>query len=262
MNNIDYEKEYSEKSYFDKILNSLKTVVNTLAFIPKVLISMIYERNNVLNSDGLYLCIHGLKGDIYTLGHIIALKIPNNYDVMYPKIYLGGDCSLEESATPIYNLLLEYINKNPNKPIHIIATSNGCRIASFVETKLRNINVDIRITAIAGAYNGSRNINNFGFLLPLSSKIKNELKLNSEVNNMLKNEMMKKIEKGSRFYEFYGTANDLFIPNINDCFPDVVANEVIYHKLEEGYCHVSLGYYKSDEILNNSYEWMTKKINK
>ncbi len=68
--------------------------------------------------------------------------------------------------------------------------------------------------------------------------------------------MLKPIIKGTRYYEFYGTANDYIIPNIDDCFPNVNATNVIYHELAEGIGHVSLGYYKHKEILKNSIKWM------
>jgi len=86
------------------------------------------------------------------------------------------------------------------------------------------------------------------------------MKLNSKVNNKLKKDMMKPIIKGTRYYEFYGTANDFIIPNIDDCFPNVNATKVIHHKLEEGVGHVSLGFYKHKEILDNSIEWMKTTI--
>jgi hypothetical protein len=182
-----------------------------------------------------------------------------------PVIPFNGNCSLEQASMPLYGLLLDYFQKNPSKSIHLIACSNGCRIASWIECELRNIIVNIRITCIAGAFGGSIIIDKFN--LPLSTILHNDiirdLTTNSDTNNKLKENMNLELENGSRFYEFYGTANDWYIPNFNGCFPYIEQNnniinknfKVVYHDLKYGYDHVSLGWYLSDEIITNSIGW-------
>jgi hypothetical protein len=254
--------------------NTIKTIVNNINYI-KHAVPLIFKNNSVIdvskykqwikNSSGLYVIVHGLRDNPYTLGTIISNEIKSNikmnkYDVIVPKVPFEGNCLLKDASMPIYNLILDYINKNPNKPIHMIGSSNGCRICSYIETKLRNIDVNIRITALSGAYNGSELVNKFQNILPLvlHKDTIEDMKINSKVNNKLKIKMLKPIIKGSRYYEFYASTNDLLIPNIDDCFPKVNANEVIYHKLVKNAGHINLGYCKYKEILNNSIEWMLK----
>jgi len=38
--------------------------------------------------------------------------------------------------------------------------------------------------------------------------------------------MISELKLGKRFYEFYGTANDWYILNFNDCFPNIKPNNL------------------------------------
>jgi hypothetical protein len=254
---------------------SQNTITNNIKFI-KHLVPLIFNNNDEIvdlskkkkwkeKSEGLYLIIHGLKSNPYVFGTIITDTIKKNlntkkYDMLIPKIPFGGNCSLSDASAPIYDLVTEYINKYPKKPIHMIGSSNGCRICSYVETKLRNIDVDIRITALSGAYNGSNIAENYSNILSLvlCDSLITEMKLNSKVNNKLRKKMMSPITKGSRHYEFYVSEIDLIIPNNYDCFPDVNANTKIYHKLVKNTGHVNLAYFKHEKILDDSIEWMSQ----
>lgn len=268
------EEKYKKKSFLYRSGCIGKTIYNNINFIKNISPLIFKNDDNIIDvlknnnynfknnhNKGLYVIIHELLSYTFMLGQVIseAIKEKNlKYDVIIPKVPFKGNCSLSDASMPIYRLIVNYISNNPNKPIHIIASSNGCRIASFIETKLRNINVNIRITSIVGAYGGSRIVEKNSQILSLilHQNIIEDMKLNSKINNELKKNMMNPITKGTRYYEFYGTANDWIIPNIDDCFPQVNATKVIYHKLAEGIGHVSLGFYRHEEILNNSIEWM------
>lgn len=179
-----------------------------------------------------------------------------------PKVLFEGNCSLKDASKPIYYLILDYINKNPNKPIHMICSSNGCRICSYIETKIRHIDINIRISALFGAYNGSLLVENYSIVLSLlfHKDIITDMKLNSKVNKKLKKKMLESIIKESRHYEFYAGTHDLIIPNTSDCFPDVNANTVINHELIENAGHINLVHLVHEEILNNSIEWMLNNL--
>lgn len=213
--------------------------------------------------------IHGLLGSPKTLGYEIAKKISlsknnNKYEILLPIIPSKGNCSLESAVKPLYNIILDYVQLNPSKSVHLISCSNGCRIASWIECELRNIDVNIRLTCIAGAFGGSVLIDKCSIPLSLilSTDIITELSTNSETNNQLIEKINSKLIIGTRFYEFYGTANDWYIPNFNTCYPIIKQNkpndnfEVVYHDLKYGYDHVSLGWYLSNEIANNSLKWL------
>lgn len=287
----NYEEEYEQQKISKKIISSMQMIYNTSKFYCNIMPNIFYtpdknkaqilslklqsNKNNTYdkikwknNSEGLIIVIHGLLGSPKTLGYEIAKKIytktKKTYDVILPIVPFGGNCSLQNAGTPLYDVLLNYIEENPNKPISIISCSNGCRIASWIEYKLRDKNVNIKLICIAGAFNGSSMIDKFKLFLSLflNENIITDLSTNSKVNNELIQNINSHINVGSRYYEFYGTANDWYIPNINSCFPilDKVNCQIIYHELKYGYDHVSLGWYLSDEITNNCLEWFDKII--
>lgn len=153
----------------------------------------------------------------------------------------------------------------------MIAYSNGCRIASLIECELINIDVSIRLICIAGAFGGSILIDRFN--LPLSlilhNNILTDLSIGSDTNNHLKEKINSELKIGLRHYEFYGTANDWYIPNFNGCLPIIDQTnmnksnfKVVYHELHYGYDHVSLGWYLSGEIVLNLINWINELNNK
>lgn len=280
---IDYEQEYKQKKFLEKGTNIAGTIYNMGKFYCKIVPNLFYSDPNLIypnelneyekkwnkKSDGLVVCIHGLLGSPKTFGYEISKKISekmSNIDIILPIIINRGNCGLEKSSSPLYLLILDYVNKNPTKPIHIISCSNGCRIASWIETKLRNLNVKIKLTCIAGAFGGSSIVDKFK--IPLNFVLDNDiiydLSTNSSVNNNLKKLMNSELNIGERYYEFYGTANDWYIPNINDCFPILTNSKdnfnVVYHELKYCYDHVSLGWYLSEEIISNSLKYFNEDM--
>lgn len=292
----NYEKEYSDKNFIEKTNYFFQTIYNTGKFYCNIAPNLFFEPDkeharliypNKFNSydkiswnkssDGLIVVIHGLLGSPKTLGYEIAKKISllkQNYsfEVILPIVPFKGNCALDVASRPIYELVLDYILTNKSKPIHLIACSNGCRIASWIECELRHIDVDIKLTCIAGAFGGSVLIDKFN--LPLSLVLHNniltDLSTGSNTNNHLKEKINSDLKIGLRNYEFYGTANDWYIPNFNGCFPitdQAIMNKsnfkVIYHELHYGYDHVSLGWYLSGEIVSNLINWIDElnKVN-
>jgi len=150
------EEKYAKKSLLHKSHNVTRRFCNNINFISQILPLAFKDDNNIVNisknknynfnndNKGLYVIIHELMSYTFMLGQVIseAIKEKNlKYDVMIPKVPFQGNCSLKDASIPIYKLIMDYILKNPNKPIHIIGSSNGSRIASFIETRLRNIDV-------------------------------------------------------------------------------------------------------------------------
>jgi hypothetical protein len=67
--------------------------------------------------------------------------------------------------------------------------------------------------------------------------------------------MQEPILLGKRIYEFYGTGNDWYIPNINSCFPKIESGDsmiVIYHPLITGIDHVGIGHHLAKKIIDES----------
>ena len=285
IDDTNLENTYRAKPIIFKAFDFGKMLCNTCAFytqiVPNLLInspheisinktSNRYEKKWNQNNSGLYIVIHGLFGSPKTVGYKIAKIVGeinknkiNPYEIILPNILNKGNCSLATASEPLLNLLIDYIQTYSLNPIHIIGVSNGSRIASWIEAKLRDRVANIRITAIVGAYDGSTMITNYGsygLQYILDSSIISNFTQNSYENTNLKQLMRTPIKYGSRHYEFYTTANDWYIPNFDSTQPkQIVVTSVEYHELDTNYDHVSLGWYKAEQIMENSIKWMWEK---
>ncbi|MBX9744096.1 MAG: hypothetical protein K2X08_02660, partial [Chlamydiales bacterium] len=92
---------------------------------------------------GLFVLIHGLRSDPAAWFKQIFLL--ENYQselkthIFAPVVHNLGICSLEEAARPILEQLGLYIREYPMHPVCLLGTSNGGRIALWLEQKLREI---------------------------------------------------------------------------------------------------------------------------
>jgi|GEM_PF-2552082 len=218
-------------------------------------ISDVFEEEKKTVNEGLIVFIHGLNDTVKTGNEVYRKEIERlaegRYEILVPKVYKKGNCSLEKAAVPILREVENYIKENPGKPVQLIGHSNGGRIAAYIETKLRNKDVDIRVTGIAGIFLGSDLVtlshtagvvdflNSTGLTrLFFDPTLLKELKSNSITSLVLINDMRKKITNGSREYTFYATSNDLAIPNYTSCLP--VINQGEEHILLSGYDHIGI----------------------
>ncbi|MBS0628491.1 MAG: hypothetical protein JSS09_09825 [Verrucomicrobia bacterium] len=185
------------------------------------------------NNKGLIVIIHGLNSST-SLGKIlykqeIEKQAKGEFEVWIPNVPKKGNCSLEEAAKPILEMVRKYIETNPGKPVQLLGHSNGGRIAAYVETHLRDKEVNMRITGVAGAFLGS-DIVTLGNALGisrffLSQSLAKELQTGSKTSKQLVEAMRKKVTIGSRKYTFYTTVNDIAIPNFTSCLPNIMQNE-------------------------------------
>jgi len=226
------------------------------------------------NTVGLYVVVHGLMGtpkfSALSIANYIHEHYPNEYEILVPIVPHKGNCSLDEAVKPILNMVIEYIKRNPGKPIHLIGSSNGGRIVAKIELELRRSNPEtlIKVTGVGGVYYGS---NAMAYLksMGLASRILHpdvitSLTTGSDQAISLIDDMQ--ISNGfnafNRYYEFYGTANDWYIPNIDSCFPNLDStHNVVYHPLITGVDHVLLGHFIADKIIEDSVIWMKNDRN-
>ena len=112
-------------------------------------------------SAGLNLCIHGLNGSpLHWTRYVKQHQLEHpKMDTLSPHVHLKGNCSLEDAAKPLLLLVQDYMQNNPGKPVNIIGTSNGGRIAAYIESHLNPELVKKRaltITSIAGVHYGTK----------------------------------------------------------------------------------------------------------
>lgn len=126
-------------------------------------------------SEGLYLCIHGLRGTPYCWGSYLKKlkkKHPHAH-VVAPYIAEQGNCTLETAGDPLVELVRHYIAKFPGKPIHLFGTSNGGRLASYLEINLSPQELaesQLHVASIVGVHHGTKLVDllSKNHLLPLA----------------------------------------------------------------------------------------------
>lgn len=273
----DFKIEYMNTPWYVRLTNAIvmifRTIFMYLYLIPRLFIKSdliidpltLYMPKWKCQTRGLYVIVHGLKGSpnfsSLTIGKYIDQHYKDQYDIIIPIVPNGGNCELEKAGEPILNLVIDFIDKNPSKPIHLIGSSNGARIVTFIETMLRKFkNTNIRVTSIGGVYYGSDNIallksTRFANCI-LHDDILNSLTTGSNKAIKLINSMQMQ-HSSKRSYEFYATANDWYIPNFDSCYPTVYGiNDITYHPLVTGVDHTLLGHHLAQNIIERSVKWM------
>ncbi len=120
-----------------------------------------WNRLKEKENGGLCLFIHGLRGIPHDW-HEYLVEMKRRHPDVYclaPYVLLEGNCSLKEAAAPLLRLVQDYARKNPGKPIILIGTSNGGRIAMYLETQLRVEDLEYRqltVVSLAGVHYGTQ----------------------------------------------------------------------------------------------------------
>ena len=272
---ISIKNNYNNLHFCTRTYNTLKMICNSLYLYPYLLPRIFTNSHLIIDplklksynwkdkTKGLYVIIHGLLGTPKLSALTIAKYIDDNYhdefDIIVPH---KGNCTLEQAGNPILDIIVDFINKHPTKPIHLIGSSNGSRIVSYLEIVLRTLrpNTKIKITSIGGVYYGSDALYYLKFFkianCVLHENIISSLTTGSNESINLINSMQLNTNI-SRTYEFYATANDWYIPNFNSCYPILNGiNDVTYHEPITGIDHVFLGHYLTKRIVDMSVIWM------
>lgn len=113
------------------------------------------------DSEGLFLFIHGLKQNpLMWQEYMDEVKASSlSHHCAAPEVIKGGNCSLEEASEPLIEIIKDYIQKHPGKPIHIIGTSNGGRLAQNLESRLPELmeeGTPLAVVSIAGLHYGTQ----------------------------------------------------------------------------------------------------------
>lgn len=217
------------------------------------------------DSQGLVVLLHGLRNaPAAWYSQIGILQHHEKIDVFAPTVPKRGMCSLEEAATPILPTLLDYIQKNPDKPLCILGVSNGSRIATWLEIKLRNqaSQTPIMVSTIAGVHLGSRRINlleRLGvakWLYP--NELREELKYDSDKARELLGQLSSPLPVGcaARYYEFFATTEDISVPDLDSSLPEINKGERSY--IVHGHSHDSIVTAVAEQQIASCIRWITK----
>lgn len=272
----EYETEYRNWSLGNKLGSNLMMIGNASRFylstIPKLSFyksreCVVFDKNSynlpsqqpIKNNKGLFVILHGLMGSPKICGinylQYIKKEYPE-YEIYVPYVPNKGNCKFEDAAEPILNLVLDYTNQNPGNSINLIGISNGARIAAYIDIKLRHLNVNVRLTGIAGVFFGSSTMSTLSNLhlaqLIIHPEVVSELQAGSEWCKNLISELQFPCGCGSRSYEFYATVNDYYIPNFSSCFPSIPNAK---YNLKSGQDHLSLAQSIMEEVVKKGIEW-------
>lgn len=192
-------------------------------------------------NEGLILLIHGLLGHpSHWVGHVEEIKKGSiNFLINAPFVFKQGNCSLEEAAGPILEIAKQYILDNPGKPICIFSASNGARISNYIDIHLREYNVNMIISSIAGAHLGSKKMN-FINQVPIirsffDENLRSELSYESDHAKDMIESLRRKIGMGTREYYFFASTEDYLVTPYTSSLPNLFQKEKYFLIHGEGH---------------------------
>jgi len=214
-------------------------------------------------SRGLVVLVHGLRS--FPAAWFSQIKLLKRYpkvDLFVPSVTKQGMCSLEEAADPILKTLQDYAAKNPGRPISVLGVSNGSRIATWLDVKMRKYfpKTPMRISTIAGVHFGSSQMNlmkRLGvakWLYPVS--LREELAYGSKKAKELLAKVSTPLPRkcALRSFEFFATTEDLLIPDNESSLPELGLGEKRY--LLHGHSHDSIVTAVAESQIKGLISWM------
>lgn len=114
-------------------------------------------------SDGLFFFVHGYGGRPQRWSDYLLdaqRKAPGAHHLV-PHVPHRGNCPLETSGKPLLEVVQNYVNKHPGKPLYLFGFSNGTRLVTYIEAHLQlPPGSSLNVVSIAGIHSGSRVVTN------------------------------------------------------------------------------------------------------
>ncbi len=213
-------------------------------------------------NGGLFLAIHGLNGrpDIWHNQLSTLRKEHSDFEVRAPHVPRKGNCSLEDAAEAIESMMRDYVEHNPGKPVCLMGTSNGGRVAMELEYRLRNTDANILVSSISGAFSGTKKMNLMRRLgvanLIYQPMVVEDLTYQSPAAKALFNRVNKALpDPSTRKYEFYASPNDFQIAPYTASLP-ILPNKQVNYFLVPGENHCSIVSKVALEQIERCAKWM------
>lgn len=217
------------------------------------------------DSQGLVVLLHGLRNaPAAWYSQTGILQHHEKIDIFAPTVPKRGMCSLEEAATPILPTLLDYIQKNPGKPLCILGVSNGSRIATWLEIKLRDSasQTPVMVSTIAGVHLGSRRMNLLERLGLAKwfypTALREELTYGSDKARELLGQLSSPLPVGcaARNYEFFASTEDISVPDLDSSLPTINKGEHSY--IVHAHSHDSIVTAVAEQQIASCVHWITR----
>lgn len=206
------------------------------------------------DSKGLYLFIHGLRGhptDWNSYQEEIKRKDPHAH-LFAPQVPLEGNCALEIAAKPLLEVVNNYLKKFPGRPITLMGTSNGGRIAAYIESNLDPELLGtsrLSIVSLAGVHNGTKVVDlvkklRLLPLVKLNKDLANEFAFGSRVaqenlSAWQNKQYVWKDQNRSVRHLFCATTEDEQVRDLSSSLPFEGTMDSVY-KVFNGHSHTSI----------------------
>ena len=224
--------------------------------------------NKSQDSAGLCLCLHGLDAT-FRQWEKFTQQIPQQFPTVHylaPTILHAGNCSLEDAAMPVVKIVKDYLTKFPGNHLFLIGSSNGARVASFLEVHLNpqlfQSGASLTVISIGGVHGGTKmmDIANRVCCDPCFKKhpaVRQELSFNSDSSLQLCSQLRdKQLQwKVPVTHIFYTTTEDHLVRPLSSTLPKIT--EGIY-KIISGHTHETL----VDAVLPEVIEWLKMVFHK
>ncbi len=269
-----FREEHDHRDSIQKVVDFSLSLFRQIQFSLIFLYNRLFlstswcSKLNVQKSDsrGLVVLIHGLHSD--PVAWYCQLGILQKYekiDVYAPTVTKRGLCPLKEAAEPILGPLLNYIQENPGKPLCLLGHSNGTRIATRLETQLRELapQTPIKVSTIAGVHLGSSQMDRLeevGLAKHFYPEdLRHELKYGSEKAKELLNQISSDLPIGcaERDYEFFAATEDLSVPDLGSSLPRINRNERF--QILHGHSHDSIVTAVAQQQIASCVFWMDQR---
>ncbi len=218
-------------------------------------------------SDGLVVLLHGLNTSpaVWHAQRSLLDSHPN-IDLFAPTIPHFGACSLEEATHPLLNSILNYTQTHPNKPVCLLGTSNGSRIATKLEVEMRQKapKTPVLVSSVAGLHFGSKGMNLLKWL-GIAKKLYPEAVQNEfTFANPTAAHLLEQIKSplppqcAERKYEFYASLDDVFIRELSSTLPVLNKGEQRY--ILTGESHYSIVAAVAKKQIETCVHWIGKNF--
>lgn len=217
------------------------------------------------DSEGLVVLVHGLGNSSSSwYSQLSLLTQYETIDVFAPELFKRGLCSLEEAASPLLPTLLDYIQKNPGRPLCLVGTSNGGRVTAWLETQLRQMSpqTPVKVSNVAGVHLGSQRMNLVEKLSVGKWIYPEALRQELQYSSAKAKELMDLINTplpancAQRTYEFYASTEDLTIPDLDSTLPQISHNKTYY--IIHGESHSSIVTAVAEMQIKSCHQWISQ----
>lgn len=227
------------------------------------------EKTWKTTSLGLYVFVHGLRGTPACWdNHTKLMEAQPQMDVFTPYVPFQGNCRLDVSANPVYNIVYDYAKKYPGNPICLVGVSNGARICMHIEHQLRTTSpsTPVKVSTIAAVHFGSSRMNIVkriadltGLRFGYDKAILNDLSLESNSTVELMQKVMQPLPWGVvREFDFFGSADDFYVPELFSSNPKLPHRT--FSHITSGYNHNGIVKGVFIEQMSACHEWMNRFV--